>query len=74
MNEKFNINDFRTALKDIKLNNENINFIKNIVETNMNQTSLEIAKRKQNINSELCKKFGNSETKKIYEKLKPFLK
>ncbi len=71
---KFNINDFRTALKDIKLNNENINFIKNIVETNMNQTSLEIAKRKQNINSELCKKFGNSETKKIYEKLKPFLK
>lgn len=71
---KFRIDDFRTALKDIKLSKENFDFIKNTVESNMNQTSLEIAKRKQNINSELCKKFGNSETKKIYEKLKPFLK
>ncbi|MGN0677613.1 MAG: PIN domain-containing protein [Ruminococcus sp.] len=69
-----NHEDLRKAFKDMNLNKANLDFIISVVESNMKQNSVPLPKRKQNINSELCKKFGNDETKKIYKNLKPFLK
>lgn len=69
-----NNEDLRKAFKDMNLSKANLDFIISVVESNMKQNSVPLPKRKQNINSELCKKFGNDETKKIYQNLKPFLK
>ncbi len=64
----------KRVFQGTKMSKDKIDFIYEILSSNMNQTSVLLFKRKQQINSELCKKFGNSETKKIYEKLKPFMK
>ena len=72
--QKYSREDFQKAFKDMNISKANLDFIINTVETHMKQTSISLPQRKQNINTELCKKFGNDETKKIYKNLKPFLK
>ncbi len=66
--------DIRKVLQDMKLDKESIRFIVDTFNQNINQTNISLPNRKQKINIELCKKFGNDKTKEIYKNLKPFLK
>lgn len=72
--QKYSKEDFRKIFNDMNLSEENLQFIIDIFDKNMKQASLSLPQKKQQINSELCRKFGGNETKRLYEKLKPFLK
>lgn len=66
--------ELKKVLKDMKLSQENIKFVVDTFNKHMKHSSVELSTRKQKINIDLCKKFGNDETKRIYKNLKPFLK
>lgn len=66
--------ELKNVLQDMKLKNEDIEFVKNLVASIISDTSIALNVRKIRINNELCKKFGSIKTKDIYAKLKLFLK
>ncbi|MDE5946277.1 MAG: hypothetical protein K2G63_03060 [Oscillospiraceae bacterium] len=67
-------NNINTCLKDMKFSKDKLKKIYNIVSDGISDVKIPLSKRKQHINSQLCKIFGNNQTKEIYKKIKPLFK